>query len=227
MKTHAAKIKQCNETIAAAEARIVSAQSQREKFQAAYDAAFQSAEILRAKEGRTLALVAVGEADAGAAKSVSADVAAAEAKARSFQSTIAGLNEIEAAANLAIEDARRERGVAVRGALAARVDELAVQYREQALAFANTCRSLLAVYQMRRSLNEPEDHGYTIFRSYMDADRLVLPTLNHPLFENDREGLYADALYALGPEASRPLEGKQGKAFEAELAFLRKQGLEL
>ena len=227
MKTHIAKIKQLNETIAAAEARIANAHAQREKFQAAYDAAVQSAEILRAKEGRTLALVAVGEADAGAARAVSADATAAEAKARSFASTIAGLNEIEAAANLVIEDARRERGVAVRSALASRVDELAVVYRDQALAFANTCRSLQAIYQMRRSLNEPQDHGYTIFRSYMDAERLVLPTLNHPLFENDREGIYGDALFAFGPEMSRPLEGQAGKVFESELALLRKQGLEL
>jgi len=217
-------IRAADATIAESSKKIERIASERDKFQAAYDAAFQSSDILRAKVGRYLALVAVGEASQKDADAAAAELAAAESKRDTFKLTLAGLDEQEAAARTAIEASRQGRAAAVKAACEARLDQVAGEYLAAAQAFVGALRKAHAIGRVLRSL-EP---GRTVFASEFDSAEVIVPALVHELHEPHRRGLANASLYSargeLGPNF---MNGDQGAALQAELDLLREQGIEV
>lgn len=225
MKEHIAAIRRADATIAEATKKIERIAGQRAKIASELDGAAQISSELQLKAARALAAAALGEGDQKAADALAADLATAEGKARNKQLALSGFDEQEAQARAAIAVAEQERGVAVRGALAARMDVLAVEYRERALALADSFRRIQAVYLVRRSLNQPEDHGYTVWRSPYDSERFIIPALAHPAFVGDTAGPNGECVYAAAGEGYDPRQGKQGEALAAELELLKSAGV--
>jgi chromosome segregation ATPase len=227
MKTHASTIKNAAAALTEATAKLERIADQRAKFQAAHGAASQSADILRAKVGRFLALQSVGEAKQTDVDAAAAELAAAESKRDTFALTLTGFGEEEAAAQAAIAAARTARSAAIRAGLDAHFDRLAGEYHAAATTLADLHRRVHAISRIRRSLGQPEDASWHAFRSDAEAREFGIVALNHEAFDADRRGPNNEFFYWATGELHDSTAGRQGAATDAEIALLRSQGLEV
>ncbi len=148
MKAHVDNIKQANETITAADAKVARCITEREKYLVAHEAAGQAAEALQEKAARAAALAAVGEGDEAAARKLEADSIAAVARVASIALTLRGFSDAERDGAAAAAAARVQRADAVRAALWTYGATVAAEYVKAARPFIEAARRVHAVQRL-------------------------------------------------------------------------------
>lgn len=213
---HVDTIRRADASIAAARVKLERARAERARYNEARDAAATLAQSAHDEAQRLAGAAAVGEGDAAQAKEAQVNADAADRRAAAVNTTIAGLDGIEAAAQGAIAAAEADRQEAQRAAFAELATAVGDEYRAAALAFVAAYRRCRAV----ETLAKQAGASITIVRAPVRG--FEVPALTGAPRDGDPRptGFYNDAYFSETSDASYVAE-----AVEAERERLAAAGI--
>jgi hypothetical protein len=215
---HVDTIKRADATIAAARTKLDRARAERARFHEAGAAAAELARVAREEAQRLAGAAAIGEGDAAQAKEAAVNADAADRRRTAVDTTIAGLDGIEAAAQREIADAEAERQAARQAAIALDAQAVAAEFRAAHDAYTRALRRARALERIATSMGAP----ITLLRGF--DHRLELPSLRDRVDDDPPlVGRANDCWYSAVVDGMA--DGPQAQAEAAERARLVAAGI--